>query len=455
MVEINVILSYILPMKRKLYQSLLHWKQKKNRNPLILNGVRQVGKTYLLRKFGEEHFPKYHYLNFEKNIALDKIFEPDLDPHRIINEIQLFLRTTINAHEDLLIFDEIQASPRALTSLKYFCEDMSELALCSAGSLLGIHLNEQSYPVGKTDSLTLHPMSFEEFLLATSDKQTAEFFQSIQLDSKISAIAHERLWQQLKIYFVVGGLPEVVALYNDQKADFYAATVQVRQKQNELIKDYYADMAKHSGKVNAMHLDRLWRNVPIQLAYAQHGAATKFKFKGIVPGIDRYARLVNVLDWLENAGLIIKTYLANKARTPLVAHTKENTFKLFMFDVGILGAIDDIEPKTILDYDYGSYKGYFAENFVAQEFLCAADKQLFGWQEGTSEIEFIKQIENEIIPIEVKSGWITQAKSLKVFADKYHPAYRVVLSANNLYIDHTNKIHRYPLYLAGKFPLTS
>jgi len=212
-------------------------------------------------------------------------------------------------------------------------------------------------------------------------------------------------------------------------------------------------MAKHSGKVNAMHLDRLWRAVPTQLAQQQNGTAAKFKFKNIIPNINRYSRLVNTIDWLDHAGLIIKAPIAHKAALPLSAYTKENTFKLFMFDVGILGAMSGLSPKTIIKYDYGTYKGYFAENFVAQEFLSSGVEQIVSWQEGSAEIEFLRDIGGKLLPVEVKSGHITQAKSLKAFGEKYKPEYKTIFSAKNLYINTDTEQHFYPLYLAGKFPL--
>ena len=440
-------------MERLSLKSLQNWKQHKLRKPLILKGVRQVGKTHLLKVFGEQHFPQCHTVNFEKDPKLAEIFASNLDPQRIIDALSFHLDRTIDTQKDLLIFDEIQECPKALTSLKYFNEEMPELALCAAGSLLGIHLNSGSYPVGKTNTLHLFPMSFEEFLMAVGDKRSVDYLRAIRSDTSIPEVVHSHLWQQLKNYFVVGGLPEPVAIYCNHHDDPYTAFQLVREKQAELIKNYYADMAKHAGKTNAMHLDRLWRAVPAQLALTQDGTASRFKFKDIVPGIDRYSRLVSALDWLEGAGLIMKTHIVHKARIPLSAYTKESTFKLYLFDVGILGAMSGLTPKAILDYQYGTYKGYFAENYVAQALSYAGVDRLYSWQERSSEIEFLRDIDNQLCPIEVKPGWSTQAKSLRVYAEKYHPPYRTIMSANNLSIDKENGVHRYPLYLADRFPL--
>ena len=212
-------------------------------------------------------------------------------------------------------------------------------------------------------------------------------------------------------------------------------------------------MAKHSGKKNAMHIERLWRNIPAQMARAVDGSAPKFKFKDIIPGIKRYAGLADVIDWLAAAGLIIKIPIVNSARIPLSACAQENSFKLYIFDTGILGALSQMAPKIILDYAYGTYKGYFAENFVIQEFFAAGAKNFYCWREGASEVEFLKEIDGDLFPVEIKSGWVTQSKSLKVFARKYKPKYKTILSARNLSVNKTRGLYGYPLYTAGRFPL--
>src|SRR3990167_4160010 len=439
-------------MKRDLIQQLIKWADNPHRKPLLLNGVRQVGKTYLLKQFGAARFQQTHYFNFEKETELHAIFAKNLEPKRILSELKFYANHTIDEKRDLIIFDEIQACPSALTSLKYFQEEMPELSLASAGSLLGLSLGGGSFPVGKVDMLTLHPLSFYEFLKAMDDQKSLSLLSKITLQSPFPEIIHQHLWGQLKIYLVVGGLPEAVNVYLENKQDSYMAFQKVRDKQHELILGYYSDIAKHAGKINSMHIDRVWRSVPSQLSAAHDGNAEKFSFKNIIPTINRYSRLVNVIDWLEATHLVIKIPIINHASLPFSAYCKNNTFKLFMFDVGILGAMSNLSPKTILDYDYGTYKGYFAENFIAQMFLTAEPKRLYSWRENTAEIEFLRDINGNIIPIEVKSGWVTKAKSLAIFSEKYQPKYRVIFSAKNLYCDHTLKTHYYPIYLAEKFP---
>ena len=438
-------------MKRSMMGRLLKWKAESGRKPLILKGVRQVGKTHLLKEFGKVHFPKCHYLNFEKKPDLSKIFEVDLDPKRILTELSFYLNSSIDVKKDLVIFDEIQEIPRALTSLKYFCEDCPELHICAAGSLLGIHLSPESFPVGKVTFQTLRPMSFEEFLMAIEDERSLQFIRNLSGVEEIPEIVHAHLWDQLKRYFVVGGLPEAVATYVQNKDDLFSALSLVREKQEDLVKSYYADIAKHSGKIKAMHINRILESVPSQILQAQDESISRFKFRGVIPGVTHYDRLAGAIDWLEAAGLVIKVPVVNTGHLPFAGYAKENFFKLLLFDIGILGSMSGLSPKNILEYEYGSYKGYFAENFVAEEIVGSRNEKLFSWQEGLAEVEFLLELEGEVVPLEVKSGSNIKAKSLKVFSEKYKPIKKIVLSGRSLCVDKEQSIQYYPLYLAGKF----
>lgn len=440
-------------MKRDLYKKLLEWASNSKRKPLMLRGVRQCGKTHLLRSFGSNEFPKFHLFNFEKEPELAKMFDSSLDPKHLINQLSFYRNTPIDTKKDLVIFDEIQETPRALTSLKYFQEDMPELAICCAGSLLGVRLNHGSYPVGKIQTEYLYPLTFLEFLKAIGENLSADLIENCHADTVIPSMAHDRIWERLKWYFVIGGLPEVVQVFINHQDNLFIAFEKVREKQMQLISDYYADIAKHSGKVNAMHIDRIWRSVPNQLAISVDGSSRRFQFHDIIDGIDRYSRLANVFDWLENAGLILKVSIIEQVQQPLSAYISENRFKLFVFDVGILGALSGLSPRTILEYDYGTYKGYFAENFVAQEFVSGNHRNLYSWQEGRSEVEFLRDVDGNILPIEVKSGFVTHAKSLQKFVEKYHPKYRTIMSGRPFRIDQQNGVHCYPLYLASQFPI--
>jgi predicted AAA+ superfamily ATPase len=433
-------------MKRNITESLKDWKSSANRKPLILRGARQVGKTYLLKEFGIAAFPRCHYVNFEEDERLGRIFEQDLKPDRILNELQFYLDRPIDRRRDLVILDEIQRSPRALTSLKYFSEEMPEMALCAAGSLLGVAMQPDSFPVGKIQFLDMYPFSFDEFLEGVGKERLAELIREHDLTQPFPETAHEQLWELWKHYLVVGGLPDAVNHYRERQDNLYEAVQAIRKAQRDLIDAYLADMAKHSGKSNALHIERLWRNVPAQLAKTQNGSADKFKLREGIPGIRGYERLSAPLDWLECANLLIRTPIIDTVGVPLSGYAKENRFKLYFFDVGLLGAASGIAPATFLNYNFGSYQGYVAENFVAQELRAAGNKTLYCWQGRTAEVEFLLEREGEVVPVEVKSGWVTQSKSLKVYMERYHPSKAYILSANNG--SQRNIVRYLPLYAA-------
>ena len=440
-------------MKRLISRDLAVWKTKMRRKPLLLQGARQVGKTYVLQEFGNNNFSKLHYVNFEEQEQLISVFNGDLNPHRIVKELSFFLNESIDLQKDLLVLDEIQQCPRALTSLKYFAENMPELAICAAGSLLGVHLGESSFPVGKVDELRMFPLTYEEFLMAGPNEMLYDAYKAINDLSPLFEMLHARLWEEFKLYLVTGGLPEVVTTFMDERDDQFTAIQEVRTIQTRLLSEYIADMAKHCGKQNAMHLERLWRNTPAQLGRDQNGSASKFTFKDVIPGVKGYERLSGTIDWLVAAGLIIRLPIVNSGLLPFTAYSKENFFKLFVFDVGMLGALSRLPAKNILDYKYGTYKGYYAENFVAQELSATHRDNIACWREKRAEVEFICEENGSVIPVEIKSGWITQAKSLGVFVEKYSPLYSAVFSARNMGVNESAKRHYYPLYLASRFPI--
>jgi hypothetical protein len=256
------------------------------------------------------------------------------------------------------------------------------------------------FPVGKVELLTLYPLSFQEFLDGIGDAKSAVFLRSYVPPAPVPEVVHAHLWERLLCNLVVGGLPEAVSTFRDLQGDLFSALQRVRQAQRNLITAYMADMAKHSGKENSMHLERIWRNVPAQLACTQDGSAPKFRFKDVVPGIAGYDRLSGPIDWLLAARLVAKTQIVGSGQLPFPAY--------------------------------------------AEELTC--------WRENTAEVEFLREREGLVLPVEVKSCWVTQSKSLGVFARKYNPPYRTILSANNVSVDTENKVHRYPLYLAGRFP---
>ena len=442
-------------MKRKIYSDLLDWKNKADRRPLILLGARQVGKTYLLKLFGKTEFDRFHHLDFERNREkLSRIFQGDLSHDKILFELSLFLGRTISPENDLLIFDEVQNAPRALTSLKYFYEDLPELAICCAGSLLGIKLidadiEKVSFPVGKVEFMNLGPMTFEEFLWASEPQQMSEVFETIWQDQTISAFVHEKLWDSLKEYYIVGGMPKVVQNYLAIKEqDKFLALNNARIDQNNIVKTYKNDFSKHSGKINAVHINTCFNNIPIQLSQYHDISSKRYTFNKSIPGKRGYPDLIGPIDWLVSAGLAIKVPIANHLDHPLKSFCKPNLFKLYIFDIGILGSMLDLSPKIIYEQNYGISKGYFAENFVATELHQTKKGAVFSWNSKNHEIEFVTYREESIIPIEVKSGRPSRSKSLEILLEKYNLNYGIILSKGN--ISKGEKFRQYPLYLIGR-----
>lgn len=435
-------------MKRNISLKLEAWLKNPARKPLILRGTRQVGKTYSVEEFAKSHFKNFHVYNFEENKTLHKIFEKDFDTKRILEELSYVNQVPIDINNDLVFFDEIQECPKALTSLKYFCENMRELAIVSAGSLLGVRLSSESFPVGKVDFLHLFPMNFREFLMANENQMLVQAYDNASCEGAIADMAHSQLWKELLNYYVTGGMPEAVKTYIANKENKPVAFGEVRRIQKALLDSFNKDFAKHSGKNNAVNIVSVLENVPLQMSKTTDDSTKRYFFNHVIPGKKSFAQLQGPIDWLEKAGLVLKIYICNRAETPLKAFCKNNIFKLFVFDVGLLGTMLSLPVGAILDQDYGISKGYLAENFVAQEFVAAGDEELYSWTERNSEIEFLKNLDNEIVPIEVKSGYQTQAKSLKQFLIKYSPKKAIKLSANQY--SRSGSVVNLPLYLAGK-----
>ena len=437
-------------MKRTIYAKLLEWKESAGRSPLLLKGTRQVGKSYILQAFGENEFSGCHLFNFEQDKTLSTLFEADLNPERILAELSIYSGKRINIANDLVIFDEIQECPNALTSLKYFCEKMPRLALCCAGSLIGVTLSSGSFPVGKVDFLKLYPLNFEEFLMALNDEMALELYRNSDKVDSLSEIAHQRLWNRLREYYVTGGMPQVVSTYLTYRDDLFEAMKRARDVQEKLVESYNNDFAKHSGKINSIHIVSVFENVPVQLSANIDGSVKKYRFKGVIPRKKGYAELQGPIAWLEKSGLILKVKVCKRAEIPLESFCRENMFKLFLFDIGLLGCMLDLPVSLIHSQDYGIAKGYLAESLVAQEFAAAGVSRLHSWTEGTSEIEFIRVIGDALVPVEVKSGIRTQAKSLRQYILKYSPKRAVKISGKPLSRIRNQVIQICPLYLAAK-----
>jgi predicted AAA+ superfamily ATPase len=438
-------------MKRKIFEELVSWKKSSPRKPLLLQGSRQVGKTYCLEEFGRNGFPNYHLFDFMENPALNHIFEQDLQPERILRDLGLFNDKDINQGKDLIIFDEIQQCPRALTSLKYFAQKLPTAFVAASGSLLGLGLSDEPFPVGKVNRHKLYPMDFEEFLEAMGQRRLVELLNSVTSKQPLIEPLHQKIWLYFKYFMITGGLPEVVKNFSEKITTLSEAFSETREFQKELLKDYMDDITKHSGKIKAVRIEAVFKNIPIQLAKETNGVK-KFVFKDVLPNASRYSSLEGPIEWLIKAGLIIKVPICNKAELPLQAYADEKRFKLYIFDVGILGSMLDLSPKTIFSYDYGPYKGYFAENLVLTELTAKWSKTIYSWCRNTAEIEFLMDYEGNIIPIEVKAGISAKAKSLKVYKERYSPTLAILLSGRPMLPAKSNTV-QLPLYMASKFQL--
>ena len=435
-------------MKRSFSNTLATWKKQSRRKPLLVQGARLVGKTWILKRFGETHFKDCILLDFAENKELNGFFEPNLKPERILTDLGLYLGKDIALPSTLLIFDEIQLCPQALTSLKYFCERYPEAFICATGSLLGIGLSEQNFPVGKVQREWLQPMSFFEFLDAIDAAKFADALQSAARNrTRLLAPIHEKAFGLFKEYLVCGGLPEVVETYIRLRDTRVAAFHAARSLQRELLKSYMDDIAKHSGKIKAVRIASVFKNIPEQLARETTGIS-KFIFKDVLPGKSTYDELEAPIEWLAQAGLIHRVPVCRTIRHPLAAYTEKNAFMLYLFDVGLLGAMLDLDSSVLYQYDFGQFKGFLAENAVLNEMRCGGIESIYTWREGTAEIEFVISSEGGAIPIEVKAGVNTKAKSMRMFRQKYAPKLAVLLSAQGANQQDNGLLHA-PLYLAS------
>lgn len=430
-------------MYREILKDLEKWKNRSRRKPLILTGVRQCGKTYIVDEFAKKNFQSYVYVNFESEETLSAIFDYDFDVNRIVSELERHFKTQITPGETLVFFDEIQECTRAITSLKYFCEKMRDLHIVCAGSLLGVALKREqiSFPVGKVNRLQLYPMSFKEFVIANNRMDLIEVFDEWPTEREIPKIYKEPMEELLKAFYIVGGMPEVVKTWIETH-DYD----EVEEVQNEILEDYADDFSKHAPLTDVPKIRWIWDSVPVQLAKENN----KFVFSHVKKG-KRSAELEDALQWLVDAGLLIKAELVEKPEIPLEGAADKTYFKVYMSDVGLLRAKSKISVRTILEESdlYVRYKGAFAENYVLNE-LKSLGKAPFFWRSGnTAEVDFIYEEEGEIVPVEVKAADNTQAKSYKQFCKKYHPRKGLKLSRKNIAMNLCEATVTYsiPLYL--------
>lgn len=434
-------------MEREFYQKLLQWKKSDLRKPLVVRGARQVGKTYILNEFARREYADYVYINFDEQPQFASIFKEDLDPDRIIKELNIYFKKIIQPGSTLIILDEIQECPQALGALKYFCEKKNEYHLAAAGSLLGVKLTK-GFPVGKVNFLDLAPMNFLEFLQAMGENELRLMIEEQKSASAISEIFHNRLVSLLKYYFVIGGMPEAVAVYlkSENLED-------VRSVQKEILDAYVLDFAKHAPKEDVMRIMAVWNSIPNQLAKENK----KFIFSAIQKSA-RAREFEASIQWLKSAGLIIMAHHISIPKLPLDAYADKQAFKVFLLDIGLLGAMSKLDPRIILDGDqlFQEFKGSLTENFVALELHDKHFEEIYYWTSaGVAEVDFVVSKDQFIFPLEVKAGVSRQKKSLLVYGEKFQKDENtsVVLSRTSLRnFAFDGKIVNYPLYAVCLFP---
>ena len=409
-------------MYRYAIKDLVVWKNSKNHMPLIIQGARQVGKTWLMKEFGKQEYTQVAYISFDNNPRLDTLFQKDFNIKRIIDGLNIEVGFNIIPKETLIIFDEIQENPLALTSLKYFSENAPEYDILAAGSLLGVaHHKGTGFPVGKVEYLNLYPLSFKEFLLAVNENLILEIIENNNFD--MQKVFKERIIDLLRRYCYVGGMPKVVLSYSE-KQDYNL----VRKIQKNILADYEGDFSKHIPAEQVERTRLLWNAIPSQLV--------KENKKCVYGKIKQGARAKDfelALNWLIDSGLIHKISRVSEPNMPLKAYEDVAAYKLFLLDVGLLGAMTDLDVHSLLENDklFNDYNGAITEQYVLQEFKTLHNLPIFYWTSNRAEIDFIIQHKNNIIPVEVKATVNLQAKSLKSFRQKYEPAISIRTSLAN------------------------
>ena len=426
-------------MVRKIMQFLEEWKQSPHRKPLILQGARQVGKTYSLLAFGRAHYENVAYFNFETNPKLNATFDEDISPAYLIPILSHIAGQTIVREKTLIIFDEVQLCERALTSLKYFCEDAPDYHIVVAGSLLGVAVNRTqfSFPVGKVDIKTMYPMDMEEFMLALGEDDLVERIKEcFQNDAPLPSALHDKAMLLYRQYLVVGGMPECVLQFAQTK-DY----ILVRHTQDTILTSYLNDMSKYN-TANEIKKTRLtYDNITVQLSKKN----TRFQYKLIKKG-GRASEFENAIEWLTLSGIVSQVYRVEQIKKPLENYRDIDAFKIYVSDLGLLCAKKDLAADDILYMveELSDFKGGMAENYVNTQLMMNGYRTYYWESERGAEIDFIIQRDGQLIPIEVKSADNTKAKSLKVYMETFKPAYAIKISAKNFGFEDGKKT--VPLY---------
>lgn len=431
-------------MYRDAIKSLYEWKENQHRKPLIIEGARQVGKTWLMKEFGKEAYKNTVYINFDSDRMLSELFSANLNPKKLILGLELFAECKIDPSNTLIIFDEIQEVPRALTSLKYFCEDAPEYNIVCAGSLLGIALHSgTSFPVGKVDLLKLYPMSFNEFLLATNKERFSKLLNSNDL-SMITAFKQYYI-EALKEYYFVGGMPEAVLRFSE--TNNYS---EIREIQQRIIETYEQDFSKHAPNEIVPKIRMIWNSIPSQLAKENK----KFIY-GLIREGGRAKDYETAIMWLSDCGLIHKISRVNAPNIPLKAYEDLKAFKLFLLDVGLLGCMTGLNPKTLLSGNnlFIEFKGALTEQYVLQQLIPIQNINTYYYtnDRNSCEIDFIVDNGENVIPIEVKAEENLRAKSLKAFSEKFGSQISVRTSMSDFRKE--ERLTNIPLYAIGNLSL--
>lgn len=424
-------------MNRKIEQELLNWKQN-SKTPLMLIGARQTGKTFIIEKFCKENYKNYLYINLEKEQNIKEIFEETINPEEIIEKIEIIKNINIDINNTIIFLDEIQVSEDAITSLKYFCESEINYKIICAGSLLGVKINRfsKSFPVGKVIIKNLYPMDFEEFLTALDETKLIEEIKSHYKSNKaMSNSIHEKAINLYKHYLILGGMPAIINNYLENNKKITETNLDI---QDQIITSYLADMNKYTENTESIKNNKIYNAIPKELARENN----VFKFS-IVDKDARKSRYESSLEWLIASNMIIKCNLVNKNESPLKAYIDDEKFKIYLSDPGLLRSLSNINYNEILTDKNEMYKGVLTENFVACEFF-SKFKEINYFTFNKYEIDFLIKIDGDIIPVEVKSGRRTNAKSLKEYINKYNPNYSIILSFKNFGFE--NNIKTIPLY---------
>lgn len=431
-----------MEIKREIIDKLKAWKDNPRRKPLVLQGARQVGKSWVLKKFGQECYEDVVYINFDTMPGVKDDFKRTKEPHKLLKVMEMMAGRAISPSTTLIIFDEIQECNEALNSLKYFCEDAPEYSIVCAGSLLGVALNRAgaSFPVGKVDFMNLYPVSFAEYLRA-ADAPLYHSYEMIDEVMAVPEIIHQQLIDAYKVYLVLGGMPEAVSAYIDTRSWDEVKTVQ-----DAILQSYSLDFAKHINNKDIPRVFQVWGNLQDQLAREDK----KFRYADIQKGA-RAREYEGAIEWLCLAGLVHRVSAIETPCLPLSAYKKSNAFKLYLNDVGLLGRKFDLDYKTVLMGDnlFTEFKGVMAENYVLQSLVRQLGNQHYYWTSGNkAEVEFVLQFEGKIVPIEVKADKNVTAKSLAYYRKSYQPQLSIRLSTLNMRKD--DDLLNLPLYLVDK-----